>query len=187
MDALQLIKSRRSVRAFKPDPVPREVIERILDAAVWAPNHKLTEPWRFYVMGSETKRRFAELRSRLRAGKVADPNAPEVKAAVERIYNETLATPVLLAVALLVAGDQVQRDEDFAATAMAVQNILLGAAGLGVGTYLRTGEIIQRPEMRELLGLPGNERIFGVIYMGYPAEVAPKRRAPYTEKTRWLD
>lgn len=186
MDVLELIKNRRSVKAFKPQPVPHEVLERVLDAAVWAPTHKLTEPWRFYVLGEETKRRFAELRRRLRGENAPDPNAPGVQAALQRVYDDTIATPALVAVSCLVAADRVQRDEDYAATAMAVQNILLGAGSLGLGTYLRTGSIIEHAEMRALLGVPEDHRIFGVIYMGYPADTPTKKRTPYTEKIRWL-
>lgn len=189
MDLLDLIKSRRSVKAFRPDPVPRNVIERVLDAAVWAPNHRLTEPWTFYVLGPDTKQRFADLRGKLRAEKMPDPAAPEAKAVAQRAYEATVVTPLLVAVSCLVAEERVQRDEDYAATAMAVQNLLLAAASLGVSTYLRTGEIIEHPEAKALLGVPADHRIFGIVYMGFSQEATPTRRSrtSYSEKTRWLD
>lgn len=186
MDVLEWIKGRRSIKAFRPDPVPREVVERLLDAAVWAPNHKMTEPWRFYVLGPESKRRFAELRRRLRAEKAPDPGAPEVRKALDRVYEDAVGTPVWIAVSCAVSEDKVRREEDFAATAMAVQNLLLAATGLGLGTYLRTGELIEHPEMKALLGLPADHRIFGVVSVGHPAEIPTKKRTPYTEKTVWL-
>ncbi len=187
MDVLELIKTRRSVKSWKPDPVPREVVERLLDAAVWAPNHKLTEPWRFYVLGPKAKKKLAELRRRLRAEKVPDPEAPEVRAALQKVYDDTWATPALLAVACATSDDRVRREEDYAATAMAVQNLLLAAASLGIGTYLRTGEMLEHPEMRALVDLPDDHRLFGVISLGYAAETPTKRRTPAAEKTIWLD
>lgn len=187
MEILDLIRNRRSIKAFRPDPVPRETIERLLDAAVWAPNHKLTEPWTFYVLGERTRRRFAELRRRLRAQKAPDPGAPEMRKAIEKAYGDAMAAPAILVVACAASEDPVRREEDYAATAMAVENLLLGAAGLGLGTYLRTGEILEHPEMKALVGLPDGHRLFGVIFLGVPAETPSKRRAPAAEKTRWLD
>lgn len=186
MDPLDVIRRRRSVKSFAPTPISRETLESLLEVAVWAPNHKLTEPWRFYVLGDETKHRFAELRRRLRAEKAPDPDAPETQAALRRVYEETLATPALVAVSCAVSDDPVRRDEDYAATAMAVQNFLLAATGHNLGTYLRTGEILQHAETRALLKVSDDHRLFGVIYVGEPADVPQKRRTPAREKTTWL-
>lgn len=186
MTVLEAIRARRSVPRLRPDPVPREVIEQMLEAAVWAPNHRLTEPWRFYVLAADGKRRFAEIRGRLRATAFADPGAPEAVRAVERVYQDTLATPALIVPTVHLAADDVQREEDLAATFMAIQNLLLAATELGVGTYLRTGAILQAPEFRSLLGLEDDRRILAVIYVGYPAEVPQKRRTPAADRTVWL-
>ena len=185
-DVLELIRGRRSIKAFEPEPVSRETIEPLLDAAVWAPNHKMTEPWRFYVLGPETKRAFAELRRRLRAEKLPDPDAPEVKKALEKAYRDAADAPALIVVSCAESDDPVRRDEDYAATAMAVQNLLLAAAAAGLGTYLRTGDILERPELRALLGAPDEHRLFGVVYLGAPEEIPVKKRTPASEKTTWL-
>jgi nitroreductase len=186
LDLLDLVRRRRSVKAFTRTPVSRETLLSLLEAAVWAPNHKLTEPWRFYVLGAETKERFADLRRRLRAGKAPDPDAPEVQKALRRVYEDTLATPMLVAVSCAVSDDPVRRDEDYAATAMAVQNLLLAACSRGLGTYLRTGAILEHPETRALLKVPDDHRLFGVISIGEPADIPQKRRTPAHEKTTWL-
>lgn len=186
MAVLDLIKARRSVPKLRPDPVPREVIEQMLDAAVWAPNHRLTEPWRFYVLAGEGKRRFAEIRRRLRAASLPDPEAPEAVRALDRLYQDTLATPALIAVTAHLAEDDERREEDIAATFMAVQNMMLVATDLGVGTYLRTGGILRDPELRALLGVEEDRRILAMVYVGYPAEVPKKRRTPAAERTVWL-
>lgn len=186
MAVLDLIKARRSVPKLRPDPVPREVIEQMLDAAVWAPNHRLTEPWRFYVLAGEGKRRFAEIRRRLRAASLPDPEAPEAVRALDRLYQDTLATPALIAVTTHLAEDDERREEDIAATFMAIQNMMLVATDLGVGTYLRTGSILRDPELRALLGVEEDRRILAMVYVGYPAEVPQKRRTPAAERTVWL-
>ncbi|MDR7544734.1 MAG: nitroreductase [Armatimonadota bacterium] len=186
MTVLEAIKARRSVGKMRPDPVPRPVLEQMLEAAVWAPNHRLTEPWRFYVLDGEAKRRFAQIRCRLRAASLPDPNAPEAQRALDRLYQDTVATPALIVLTAQMAADQTQRQEDVAATFMAAQNLMLAATELGVGTYLRTGTIIADPELRELLGLEEDRTVLAVIYVGYPLEVPQRRRTPASDRTVWL-
>lgn len=187
MDILKAIHSRGSVKAFKPDPVDRKLIEQLLDAAVRAPNHKLTEPWAFYVLTGDSKRRFAELRREQRAEGFADPEAPEAEKALEKAFDVADGTPAIIAVTSHVAHDPLRREEDYAATFCAIQNILLAAVSLGLGTYLRTGSLLDDPRFADLLGVPDGHRVVGTIYLGYPAE-GPKLRArtPAAEKTHWL-
>jgi nitroreductase len=183
---LEAIKTRRSVAKFRPDPLPREVLEQMLEAAVWAPNHRMTEPWRFYVLTGEGKRRFAEIRRRFRADAFENPQAPEAVKALDRLYEDTLATPALIVVTAHVAPDEVQREEDAAATWMAVQNLLLAGVELGVGTYVRTGPILHDGELRAWLQLEDTRRVLAIVYAGYPADVPQKRRTPAAERTVWL-
>lgn len=186
MTVLEAIKARRSIGKFRPEPVARETLEQMLDAAVWAPNHRLTEPWRFYVLAGDGKRRFAEIRRRLRAAALPDPGAPEAAKALDRLYEDTLGTPALIVVTAQLAADEVRREEDTAATFMAMQNLMLAGVELGVGTYLRTGPIIHDPELRGLLNLEDDRRVLAIIYAGYPADVPQKRRTPAAERTIWL-
>jgi nitroreductase len=183
---LEAIKSRRSTPKMRPDPVPREVIEQMLEAAVWAPTHRMTEPWRFYVLGGEAKRRFGDIRRRARAATLPDPQAPEAQRALDRVYQDTIATPMLVVVTVHEAEDPVRREEDLVATFMAVQNFMLAGVELGVGTYMRTGDILRDAEFRELLGVEDDRRIVAVVYVGYPADVPQKRRTPAAERTVWL-
>lgn len=188
MDVMQAIHARASVTAFRPEVPDRDAVMKLLDAATRAPNHRLTEPWGFYVLGENSKRRFAELRRTNRARSFEDPEAAEAQPALEKAYAGAMETPVIIAVSSLVADDPVQREEDYAATFCAIQNILLAAVSQGLGTYVRTGDILNEPELAELLGLPGGNRVVGIIYLGYPAEEPkPRRRSPAAEKTRWLD
>ena len=187
MDVMQAIYARTSVTAFRPEVPDRDVVMKLLDAAVRAPNHRLTEPWGFYVLGESSKRRFAELRRNNRARRFEDPKAAEAQPALEKAYAGVMETPVIIAVSTLVADDPVQREEDYAATFCAVQNILLAAVSQALGTYLRTGDILDEPELAELLGLPAGHRVVGIVYMGYPAEEPkPRRRTPAADRTHWL-
>lgn len=184
---LDVIRSRRSIPRMKPDPVPRPLIQQLLDAAVWVPNHRLTEPWQFFVLDGESKHRFAEIRREWRRSQLPDPHAPGVAAALERVYQETVATPAIIVVTSHVSDDPETREEDAWATFGAAYAFMLGSWAHGVGTYFRTGAMRDAPALRALLGLPETRRIVGVLYVGYPAEVPQRRRTPATEKTVWLD
>lgn len=193
MDARQaenvdrVIRTRRSIPRMKPDPVPREVIQELLDAAVWVPNHRLTEPWQFFVLDGESKRRFAEIRRDWRRRHLPDPQAPGVQAALDKVYQETTATPVIIVVTSHVSEDPELREEDAWATFGAAYAFMLAAWARGIGTYFRTGSLRDDPALREMLGLPQDRRVIGVLYVGYPHDVPQRRRTPASEKTVWLD
>lgn len=188
MDTYDAIAQRVSTRAFQPRPVPREAIGRVLEAAVRAPNHKLTEPWRFAVLTGASRDRYAAIRRTHREGRFADPSAPEATGAIEKTWRETQETPAFVVVACAVSDDPVRREEDVASTWMAVQNLLTAATADGLGTYLRTGGILKESALRELVRAPEGVRLIAVVSVGYPAErEAPRRRTPAAEKTLWLD
>ncbi len=185
-DVFDLIRNRRSIPRFQPDPVPREVIERMLEAATWAPNHHLTEPWEFYVLEEAAREPFAAIRRDFRRTLFPNPDAPEAQKAAEKIYQTTLATPVIIMVTTQVSADPVLNEDDFAATFCAIQNMLLVAASRGIGTYLRTGGLVRDPTLRAFLDLDEDRRAVGILYVGYPAVVPERRRTPYQQKTHWL-
>ena len=188
MDAIDAIQRRTSVRRFRPDPVPRESIERLLECAVRAPNHKLTEPWRFVVLTGEARARVADIRARHRLKRWADPASPEAVAGAEKVRQEALETPAFIVVMTATSPDDNTREEDYAATMMAIGNLMIAAEAMGLGTYLRTGGMLREPALAELVGLPEGFRVVGVLSLGYPAEQAgPKRRRPAAEVTRWLE
>ncbi len=188
MDAIDAIQRRTSVRRFRPDPVPRETIERLLDCAVRAPNHKLTQPWRFAVLTGAARSRFAEIRARHRSKRYPDPESPEARAGGEKVRREALETPAFVVVMCAVNADELTREEDYAAAMMATENLMIAAESLGLGTYLRTGGVMRRPELAELVGLAEGFRVVGVVSLGFPADAAaPSRRRPAAELTRWLE
>ena len=188
MDAYDAIARRASTRSFTAEPVPRPVIERLLAAAVRAPNHKLTEPWRFAVLTGAGARRFAELRRDHRATRFADPGAAEAVRAIEKTYREARDTPAFIIVMCASSDDPVRQEEDFAATMMATENLLIAASAEGLGTYLRTGGIMRDAAVRALAQAPEGHRIVAVVSLGHPGEPPQAtRRADPATRTVWLD
>jgi len=188
MDAFDAITRRASTRTFSADPVPRAQIERLLAAAVRAPNHKLTEPWRFAVLSGASAARFAELKRAHRATRFPDPAAPEAARAIEKTYREAAHTPVFVVVMCAESGDPVRLEEDLAATWMATQNLLVAATAEGLGSYVRTGGIMRDEAVRQLVRAPAGHRIVAVVSLGVPAEPPrPTRRSAPEERTAWLD
>jgi nitroreductase len=187
MDAIDAIQRRTSVRRFRPDPVPRATIERLLDCAVRAPNHKLSEPWRFAVLTGPARDAFAEIRARHRLKRYTDHASPEAVAGAEKVRRETLETPAFIVVMTVVNSDAITREEDYGAVMMAIENLIIAAQSLGLGTYLRSGGIMSEPALAELAGLADGQRIVGVLSLGYPAEEeSPRRRRAASELTRWV-
>jgi nitroreductase len=187
MDAIDAILRRTSVRRYRAEPVPRETIERLLECAVRAPNHKLTEPWRFAVLTGEAKATLAELRARHRLERYDDPDSPDARAGVEKVRRETLDTPAVIVIMARAQGEAVTREEDYAAVMMATANLMTAAQSLGLGTYLKTGVVMQDPELIELIKLPDGYRVVGILSLGYPAETeSPRRRRSPGELTQWL-
>ena len=188
MDAIEAIQRRTSVRRFRPDPVPREIVARLLDCAVRAPNHKLTEPWRFAVLTGAARTRLAELRARHRLKRYTDPESEEARAGADKVRRETEDTPAFVVVMCAVNPDDLTREEDYAAAMMATANLMTAAQSLGLGTYMKTGGIMREPDLAALAGLESGFRIVAVVSLGYPvAEEAPRRRRPAAELTRWVD
>jgi nitroreductase len=188
MDAITAISGRTSVRRFRPDPVPRETIQRLLDCAVRAPNHKLTEPWRFTVLTEGARDRVADIRARHRLKRFDDPSAPEAQAAADKVGREAREVPAYIVVMSVVNPDEITREEDYAATMMAIANLMIAAQSLGLGTYLKTGGVMRDPALVELAGVPPNFRVIAILSLGYPAEAEePRRRKAAAELTRWVD
>jgi nitroreductase len=188
MDAIAAIKQRTSVRRYRSEPIPRDIVEHLLECAVRAPNHKLTQPWRFAVITGAATERYAEIRGRHRSKRFADPASPEAAAAAEKVRREAKETPLHIVAMTAVSSDEITREEDYAATMMALANLMIAAESLGLGTYLKTGGVMQDPGLAELVGVAENFRIVGLISLGYPAgQDSPRPRKPAAELTRWIE
>ena len=168
MELTDAIFQRRTIKDFKPDPVPPDALERALTAGLWAQNHRLTEPWRFTVLGPETRLKLAE-------------TMPDAR-------GKILSKPCIVAVSQRLEGPPAQRREDYGAVACAVQNIQLAAWAEGIGMQWSSGKIITLPPTYELLGIdPAQEEIVGLLFFGYPANVpAAQARQPLAAVSRTL-
>lgn len=185
MDLHDAIGGRRSIKQFTDRPVTREEIERLVDAAVQAPNHRMTEPWRFYVLGPEARRGYGEALGARKAKKVEDPEA--ARAVAEKVAAQEAALPAMLAVSMTLDPNPEIREEDYAAVMMAVENLLLAAHAAGLGAHLRTGAVMDDPRARAAVGVPEGERIVALIQLGQPATTpAAKPRRKGTERTTWV-
>ena len=188
MDVEHAIESRRSIGRVKPDPVPRALIERILQSAVHAPNHRITEPWRFHVFVGKGRGELARVRAEI-ARLQAEAEGEDEEMAAGRISRErkkAFRAPVVIAVICEAGRDEVETLENYAACAAAVQNMLLTAHALGLGVMWRTGSVAYHDHMRKFLGLEEGDTVVAHLYIGYPdMDERPRRRQAAREKTVW--
>ncbi|WP_077623574.1 nitroreductase family protein [Sediminibacillus massiliensis] len=172
MNLEELIKGRRSIQLYEDRPVSIDELKNMLETAVWAPNHKMTQPWRFIFVQGETKKKVAELNRKIgEKGK----DAEERKANGEKAFKKIDDVPVLLIVAMKENHSPKFREEDYAATSCVIQNFSLLAWEKGIGMIWKTGQITIEDEFRELVGVQPGERVAGMLQIGYPAKV-PKAR-----------
>ena len=169
MDVENAIRTRRTHKAFAPDPLPREVLDELLELGRWAPNHHLTNPWRFRVLGP------AALSQLKRAA------GPEAATKLDR-------APTLIAVtAIRTEDDPVQDQEDLCAVACAIYAVLLAAHGRGLAGYWRTPGVLRSGPGLDALGIPPSERFVGLIHLGWPRQdKEPPARLPSADVVTYL-
>src|SRR4051812_48819156 len=165
--ALDVLRGRRSIRQFTAHTPTREQVETMLDAATLAPNHRLTQPWRFYVLGPEARYAYGLALGNRKARKLEDADAANTMR--ETVAREHRALPCMIAVAVVNSDDPETREEDYAAAMMAIQNISLAAVELGLGTHLKTGAVMTDPAARAAAGVRDEERIIAIVNVGEPA------------------
>jgi nitroreductase len=176
----EILRTRRTVGAFRPETPPRDVVEQSLELACWAPNHHKTEPWRFFWLGRETAAAIIELNATL----VAAKKGPDAAAGKRKQWS---AVPGWLAVTCLRSSDPQQQEEDYAACCCAVQNLTLALWSHGIGSKWSTGDVTRHPEYFRLLGIsPEEHRSVGLIWYGYPDVVPEQHRKPLAEVLRHL-
>jgi nitroreductase len=168
VDLPELIRTRRTIKAYAPKPVDRETLDALFELARWAPNHDLTNPWRFRVLGPEA----------LEALKAAA--GPEAAAKLDR-------APTLVAASVVVVDDPVVAEEDRDAAACACYIVLLSAHARGLGGYWRTPGVLRTPEGRAACGIPAGEAVLGLLHLGEArGEKAPPARAELADVVTYL-
>ncbi len=156
MDVEVGIRTRRTHKAFRTDAVASVLLDELLELARWAPNHHLTNPWRFRVLGPVARERLKQA-----AG-------PQAASKLDR-------APVLIAVSAVCSGDELQNEQDLCATACAVYAVLLGAHARGLAGYWRTPEVLRTPEGLAAVEIAPEERFVALVHLGWPVQ---ERRPP---------
>ena len=160
MDLPDLIRSRRTHKAYAPAPVDRATLDGLFELARWAPNHNLTNPWRFRVLGPDALERLKRAAGR------------EAAAKLDR-------APTLVAASVVRSGDPTQDEEDRDAAACACYIVLLAAHDQGLGGYWRTPEVLRTAEGRAACGIPEGEAPLGLLHLGEARGEKPApERAP---------
>lgn len=170
-----MLKSRRTVNVFRPKPVPRRLLLEAVEIARWAPNHKLTEPWHFYLLGNETVEQVRSLIVDLKAGGRGEQAQHAARARVDAIPTWFVVT------CSASPDDPLRQKEDYAACACAVQNLMLYLWQAGVGVKWTSGQVIRDERFYRILGINSREEmVTGLFWCGYPANEPPaqKRRGP---------
>jgi len=185
---LQAIRARRSIRRYRAEQVPVALVEAVLDAACWAPSAHNRQPWRFAVLRhpAPKERLAAAMGARLRADRLADGDAGEdVECDVSRSRARITAAPVVIAVCLSMADMDAYPDARRAdaertmavqSTALAIQNLLLAAHALGLGSCWLCAPLFCPDTVRDALGLPADWEPQALVTMGWPGETKTKER-----------
>ncbi len=156
----EAVRGRRTHKAYAPGAVERATLDELFELARWAPNHHLTNPWRFRVVGPEAL-------ERLKA------------AAGEEAASKLDRAPTLVVSSVLSSEDPLQAEEDLCAAACATYIVLLCAHARGLAGYWRTPDVLRSPEGRAAVGIGAGEHVLGLIHLGRPRQhQAPPERAP---------
>src|SRR5581483_5867177 len=185
MNVIDAIQRHRSIKRFTTREITNAEIERLLNAAALAPNHRLTQPWRFYVLGPEARHAYGLALGDRKARKIEDPErARETRG---NVAAEHRALPAMIAFAVVHSDNPETAEEDYAATMMAIENFALAAVETGLGTHIKTGGVMADPVARAAAGVRENERIVAIVNLGEPAEMpAPKQRTSAETLTTWV-
>jgi nitroreductase len=161
MDLEEAIRTRRTHKVYGSEPVARETLDELFELARWAPNHNLTNPWRFRVVGPES------------LGRLKEAAGQEAAAKLDR-------APTLVVVSVTESGDPVQDEEDHSAASVAAYIVLLAAHARGLAGYWRTPAVLRTPEGRAAAGVASGERVIGLLHLGprRQEKAAPGRLAP---------
>jgi nitroreductase len=173
MDLELAVRSRRTHKAFGSEPIDRATLEELFELARWAPNHHLTNPWRFHVLGPQARAALEQ------ASEAAKPGSA----------SKLRRAPTLVVLATVRDSDDPSQDrDDLLATAMAGYLVLLGGHARGLASYWRTLPVLATPAGRAAVSLPEDQEPVGLLHLGQPRQeqIVPER-APVEDVVRYLD
>ncbi|MBU2677130.1 MAG: nitroreductase [Gammaproteobacteria bacterium] len=158
----EVLRGRRTIELFLQTPVPGELVDEAIETATWAPNHHVTEPWRFILPGDESVQRILDLCRRIVKEKKGAERA-------EHKRDSWSQKPGWLIVTCQRSDDELRQKEDYAACSVAVQNFMLHLWKAGVGSKWTTGDITRDPRFMEIIGVDESDAfVVGLIWFGYP-------------------
>jgi nitroreductase len=174
-DFTDVLRGRRSIDLFAPDVVAVDTVRAAIEVARWAPNHRLTEPWRFYLLGPSTLRPVIDLAVELEIAKKGERAGPIRRARLE-------AVPGMFVLTGARSDDPLLEREDYAACCCAAQNLMLYLWWQGIGVKWTTGGITRQPRFYELLGIDSaKESVVGLFWYGVPKVIPAQQRRPVEE------
>jgi nitroreductase len=166
----EAIRTRRTHKAYAAEPLDRATLDELFELARWAPNHRLTNPWRFRVVGPQALERLK-----------AATEDPIAAAKLDR-------APTLVVVSATQSGDPVQDEEDVLAAGIGAFIVLLAAHGRGLAGYWRTPAVLRLPAGAAAVGVPDGEHVLGLLQLGHPRqEPRTPERAPVQDVATYLD
>ncbi len=194
---LAVIRGRRSIRRYQDRPVPRSLIEQLLEAARWAPSAHNRQPWRFVVIEAAARKAglAASMGERLRVDLTADGLPPDaIERQVRRSHERITTAPLVIVFFLILAEmdrypdprrQDAERTMAVQSVALAVQNMLLLAHAQGLGACWMCAPLFCPDVVRAELNLPADWIAQGLLTVGYPAEARSKDREPIESKVVW--
>ncbi|MRI64998.1 nitroreductase [Gracilibacillus thailandensis] len=183
MNLHQLIKGRRSIAVYQDKEVSQSLIEELLETAIWVPNHKMTEPWRFVFIQGEAKEKLATINRQVAVSKTTSNSDEELKIVSDNAYHKIMNVPFIFFVVNTIHPQEKLREEDYASSSCLIQNFSLLAWEQGLSTFWKTGKLAFCEETAELIGLKEDERVVGQIQVGYPAKnLSPVPRTSAKER-----
>ncbi len=184
----EIIENRRTIfpEQFSERKVQKEQVERLINAAKWAPNHRLTQPWRFTIFMENGLKEFGDFHSNLYKEKKSEAEFSQMK--FDKILNRAMVSSAIIVVGVSKdSTGKVPFVEELAATAAAVQNMALMATAFGLAFYWGTGGMTYSDEMKSYIGLEKDGQVLGQLFLGYPAIDWPRKtpRKPIEYFTDW--
>ena len=184
----EAIFGRRMAKEFTDAEVSHETIERLLDAAIWAPNHRLTNPWRFFVLEKDSpiRQQISDLAWQAAYDNVVNPNPEQKKASADASKNRVLNAPAMLYAYSVPGPNEETTQENYASVCCAVHNMALAAVAEGLVMDWSTGGISKLPGLSQLLGADEDWAMVGVLFIGEPVNVPASRREAAPSIVSWL-
>ncbi len=185
---MEVIRTRRTVREFSPQPVPRELIDQIVEAATWAPNHRHTEPWRFIVLekDGDARKKVADAVYEWTWNNIKNPNPANRERSSADARDEVLLTPVLMLMYSVPGSNEEITEENFSATCCAAQNMQLMAHALGLAVGWSTGRLCKAEEVHQVLGVNPDWAVVGAFFIGFPTALPEAERQPLSDVCTYL-